>query len=102
MFCRLLIFSKSTFLKIVFRHTIKVANSLYQSHIRPDILLGLIWVQTVCEGYKQMSLVDKIVEEGVVFVSPCKERLTHRGHDSVSMGLIGFVVRGLTFLVSNQ
>ena len=27
--------------------------------IRPDILAGLIWVQTVCKGYQQMTLVGK-------------------------------------------
>ena len=25
--------------------------------IKPDILLGLIWVQTVCKGYQQMTKV---------------------------------------------
>ena len=29
------------------------------TQIRPDILSGLIWVQTVCKGYLQMTLVDK-------------------------------------------
>ena len=27
--------------------------------IRPDILSGLIWVQTVCKGYRQTTLGDK-------------------------------------------
>ena len=27
--------------------------------IRPDILSGLIWVQTVCKSYQQTTLVDK-------------------------------------------
>ena len=27
--------------------------------IRPDILLGLIWAQTVCKGYQQMSLAGR-------------------------------------------
>ena len=27
--------------------------------IRPDILLSLIWVQTVCKGYQKMTLEDK-------------------------------------------
>ena len=27
--------------------------------IRPDILLGLIWVQTACKVIQQMALVDK-------------------------------------------
>ena len=31
--------------------------------IRPDILSGLIWVQTVCQGYQQMTLVGKGLRE---------------------------------------
>ena len=27
--------------------------------IRPDILSGLIWIQTVCKGYQQTTLVDR-------------------------------------------
>ena len=27
--------------------------------IRPDVLSGLIWVQTVCKGYQQMTLLGK-------------------------------------------
>ena len=27
--------------------------------IRPDVLLGLIWVQTVCKGYQETTLVGK-------------------------------------------
>ena len=27
--------------------------------IRPDNSSGLIWVKTVCQGYQQMTLVDK-------------------------------------------
>ena len=27
--------------------------------IRPDILSGLIWVQSVCKGYEQRTQVDK-------------------------------------------
>ena len=27
--------------------------------IRPDILSGLVWVQTVCKGYQQTTLVGK-------------------------------------------
>ena len=26
--------------------------------IRPDVLSGLIWVQSVCKGYEQTTLVD--------------------------------------------
>ena len=30
--------------------------------IRPNILLGLIWVQTFCKGYQQTSLRGKVIE----------------------------------------
>ena len=30
--------------------------------IRPDVLSGLIWVQTVCKRYQQTTLVDKTIE----------------------------------------
>ena len=29
------------------------------NHIRPNVLSGLIWVQTVCKGYQQKTLVSK-------------------------------------------
>ena len=32
--------------------------------VRTDILLGLIWVQTVCKGYKQTKLVDEEIKKG--------------------------------------
>ena len=43
-------FQNKTFSKNSFRNTIRVSNSL-------DILSGLIWVQTVCEGYQQTTQV---------------------------------------------
>ena len=58
LFCRLLFFSKSTFLKNYFR----ILPSECQKdwiQIRHDILLGLIWVQTVCKHYQQTTLGDK-------------------------------------------
>ena len=36
---------------------IRVSNSLDPG--QPNVLLGLIWVQTVCKGYQQMTLGDK-------------------------------------------
>ena len=53
-FCRLLIFSKSNFLKNSFRNTIRVSNSLIQ--IRPDILSGQIWFQNFCKGFQQTTV----------------------------------------------
>ena len=54
LFCRLLIFSKSTFSKNYFRSTIRVSNSLDPD--QTNILSGLIWVQTVCKSYHQTTL----------------------------------------------
>ena len=47
-------FSKSTLSKHSFRNTIRVSTVWIQ--IRPDKMSGLIWVQTVCNGYKQRTL----------------------------------------------
>ena len=44
-----------------------MSNSLDQTvwfQIRPDILSGLIWVQTVCKGYQQMTKVTTSGERG--------------------------------------
>ena len=32
--------------------------------MRPDILLGLIWIQTVCKDYQQTTLVNKELKKG--------------------------------------
>ena len=54
-------FPKSTVSKNSFRNTIRVSNSLdldqARHFVRPDILSGLIWVQTVCKVYQPMTLV---------------------------------------------
>ena len=54
-------FSKSTFLKYSFKNTIRVLNSLDPDLTQPDVLLGLIWVQTVCKVYHQTTLVGEKV-----------------------------------------
>ena len=51
LFCCLLIFFKSTFLKNSFRNTIRVSDNLVPDQARH--LSVLIWVQTVCKGYQQ-------------------------------------------------
>ena len=58
LFCHLLIFfSKSTF-SIFFRGIpFECQTDLIQ--IRPDVLSGLFWVQSVCKGYEQTTLVGK-------------------------------------------
>ena len=59
LFCRLLIF----FFKINFLE--KIPSGIAPEcqtvwiQIRPDILLCLIWVQTVCKCYQQTTLVSK-------------------------------------------
>ena len=64
-FCRLLIFFKiSLFVVVVFfpkksfGNISRVSRSL-DPEIMPDFLLGLIWVQVVCKGYQQTTLVSK-------------------------------------------
>ena len=49
-------FFKLTFSKKSFRKTIRVSNSSDPDQARH--LLGLIWVQTVCKGYHQMTKVS--------------------------------------------
>ena len=63
--CRL--FSKSTYLKILSGIPSECETAWIQ--IRPDILSGLIWVQTaetVCKGYQQKTLVGKKQKAHVV------------------------------------
>ena len=46
-------------LTLTFRKILSGIPSEYQTdliRIRPDILSGLIWVQSVCKGYEQTSL----------------------------------------------
>ena len=50
-------FQKQPFRKILSRIQSECRAAWIQ--IRPDILSGLIWVQTVCKGYQQMTLVGK-------------------------------------------
>ena len=53
--CRLLVFSKLSFQKIL-SGTLSECQTVW-IQIRNDILLVLIWVQTVCKGYQQMTKV---------------------------------------------
>ena len=51
------LFSKSTFFSIQEYHqSVCLSNSL-NTQVRPEVLLGLIWVQTVCKDYQQTPLV---------------------------------------------
>ena len=51
-------FSKSTFRKILSEIPFEYQTVWIQ--IRPDIWSGLIWVQTVCKGYQQMTLGGRV------------------------------------------
>ena len=50
-------FLKSAFWKNSFRNTVRMSNSLDPDQASDD-LSGRIWVQTVCLGYQQTTLVD--------------------------------------------
>ena len=57
-FCRLLIFFKINIFERFFQDAFGVANSFDQkvwNQIRPDIMSGLIWFQTFCNGYQQTT-----------------------------------------------
>ena len=41
-----------------FRNSLKVSNSLDLDQV--EKLFGLIWTQTVCKGYQQMTEVSKV------------------------------------------
>ena len=56
-FCRLQIFKDQLFRKIISEIPSDCQTGWTQ--IRPDFLSGLIWVQTVCIGYQQTTLVGK-------------------------------------------
>ena len=54
-FCRLLTFSKITFFLKILSGVPSECQTVWIL-IRPDVLSGLIWVQTVCKGYQQTIL----------------------------------------------
>ena len=51
--------------------------------IRPDIWSGLIWNQTVCEGYQQTAIVGKELtptsfnKDGIPCIDDIKRKLLH-------------------------
>ena len=61
-FCCLLFLFKITFQKILSEIPSECQTVLIQ--ISPDVLLGLIWDQTVCKSYQQMTLVSKEIMYG--------------------------------------
>ena len=68
LFCRLLFFQIQLFRKILSGIPSECQTVWIQ--IRPNLLLGLIWVQTVCESYQQTTPVG---EELSPVSSSCKE-----------------------------
>ena len=63
-FYRLLIFFQRSFSKIL--SGIPLGCQAVWTQIRPDILTGLIWVQTVCKGYQQTTQVATSKEKSKV------------------------------------
>ena len=66
-------FFKINFSKKSLRNTIRVSNSLdpdqAERFVGPDILSGLIWVQTVCKDYQQTSKVETSRERVNLYLS---------------------------------
>ena len=58
LFCRLLIFFQNQLFRKILSG-IPLACQTVWIQIRPDILFGLIWVQTVCKSYQQTTLIGK-------------------------------------------
>ena len=61
-FCCRLLFSKSTFSKNIFQEHYSECQTVW-IQIRTEVLLVMIWVQTVCKGYEQMIKVIANNEE---------------------------------------
>ena len=62
--------------------------------IRPDILSGLIWVQTVCKGYQQMTLVGNelstIINSVLGLTKECWQKHYHNSIQSVYLSICSF------------
>ena len=54
----LIFFQNQLFRKILSEISVMCRTVWIQ--IRTDVLSGLIWVKTVCKGYKQMTVVGKV------------------------------------------
>ena len=57
-------------------------RQLVWTQIRSDVLLGLIWVQTICKSYEQTTLGDK---EATLCLEPAALRFEKVSADSVQM-----------------
>ena len=91
-------FFKINFLKNYFRkfHQCQTVWIL----IRPDVLSGLIWVQTVCKGYQQTTLEGRVKSYSLLMscVEGKVDSLELSGekflHDMLSSGVIFIQVSG--------
>ena len=63
LFCGLPIFFKVNILERILLGIQSICQNSFDP-IRPDILSGLIWVQTACKGYQQTALVGKVLTDG--------------------------------------
>ena len=79
--------SSAVFIKYqLFRKILSGITSERQTvwtQVRPNNLLGLIWVQTVCKGYQQTTLVGK--ELSIIWDFPFfQEHLFKSGYDELT------------------
>ena len=65
-FCRLLIFFKINFFKNITSGIPSKCQTVC-IQIRPGVLSGLIWVQTICKGYQQTTLLAYSPSNGTLF-----------------------------------
>ena len=72
--CPLLTFFKSFFFQKILSGTLSECQTVW-IQIRSDILSVLIWIQTVCNGYQQMTK-----------VAPSKESVKDRSKNSTEYG----------------
>ena len=70
-------FQNQLFSKNSFRNATECQTVLNQ--IRPDKMLGLIWVQTVCKGHQQTTLLGEALRRGVWWFSGRVLDLRSRG-----------------------
>ena len=84
--CRLLNFFKINFFEKFFQEYHQSVNQF------ESIVSGLIWVQTVCKGYQQMTLAGK------EFIT--NETRRQFGHEQLTLSLVIMLVK-LGFIIKN-
>ena len=87
-------FSVISFFRKKFRKSFTVTTVWIQ--IRPDILPGLIWVQTVCKGYQQTTLVVKEIKTEQLDTKQCLKIIKVSGSTQLSIKInLGTSIHGL-------